>query len=351
MNPGTAMAPARVHPSPPQRSFARFNQWLIRRYITRMRIHGRSENTLRSYGEKLQDFARFLGAKCILAADHTELLQYLAGLYDRRLTKSSVFIYTAALRSFQRFILEMELRSTGALGRLRSPKLPQRIGDFHPDEEIKQLLACAQTPRERLIIEMYYGTGCRVSELAQACVEQIDWDERMEVGRIIVLGEGNKEHKVFFGRDAEKALREYLQGRTNGPLFVGSNHWEYDYKLERRQSGGLALDKRSNTWTGFWRETRHLPDGSTKRILRGKAIGTLKEFPTREFSQPGHEREARTGLKRLGPVGSSYDAKGSASAGARRSSSTQNHHGRRSTRRNQDSPPQAPAFLRDSIIG
>jgi site-specific recombinase XerD len=259
-----------------QRSYTRFNQALIRRHIQRLAVFGRSPHTRRMYGLILKDFARFLGAQCVLGVSHRDLLAYLTVVYDRGRAPATIFLYIEALKSLGRFISLLELPNSGALTRLKTPKVPKRIGDSHALEEIDKLIGAAQTPLEHALLELAFATACRISELSRIRVEDIDWAER----RIRVFGKGSKERVVFFGKPAEIALRTYLDGRTEGPLFIGVT--QYDYKWTKGPRGGLSLDKRYGTWTGFWREARKLPDGTTKRVLRGKKIGSLEQYPTRE---------------------------------------------------------------------
>lgn len=241
----TALAVAQ--PVTLRHSYARFNQAVIRKYVDWLGMQGRSAHTLRSFGSHLRDFAAFLEARNILTAQHADLLQYLSGLYDRGLSKVSVVSYVHALRKFQRFLTDYGLPNTGALGRLKPPKVPSRIGDYHSLEEIEQLFAATEMPRERAILEMYFGTGCRISELHGVRVEQIYWSDPSV---LIIVGKGDKERKVYFGRGAEKALRAYLQGRTEGWLF----------RPEReRTKHGISLGQPNRSiptmyWRAFWTE-------------------------------------------------------------------------------------------------
>jgi site-specific recombinase XerD len=183
----------------------------------------------------------------------------------------------------------MELPCSGVLGRLRAPKVPQRIGSFHPYHEIEQLIAATHTPRERALIEMFFGTGCRISEIAGMHVEAITWESG--VGTIVVRGKGDKERKAYFGESAWKALRKYLKGRALGPVFIDSrNRWERVSWTEPR--GGLSLDKRIGSWVGFWREQGR---------LRGKTIGSIKEYPTREAAAAAMHKELAAILGTLPP--------------------------------------------------
>jgi site-specific recombinase XerD len=75
----------------------------------------------------------------------------------------------------------------------------------------------ASTLRARAILEIFYATGCRLTEVAQLRVCDVDFRH----GEIRVLGKGNRERVALFGEYAAKALRAYLDGRKTGALFLG----------------------------------------------------------------------------------------------------------------------------------
>ena len=183
-----------------QKSSAKLNRHLIDRCLEWLGVQGRSPNTLRPFGQHLRDFADFLGPRSILTVEHADVLAYLTGLYDRGLAKASVFSYVMALRAFQRFLCLCDLPNTGALGKVKPPKLSSRIGGFHPYEEIQRLIGATRTPRELALIEMAFATACRVSELAAMRIEQIDWRNR----RLVVLGKGEQRARGLLRQSRRK---------------------------------------------------------------------------------------------------------------------------------------------------
>ena len=96
------------------------------------------------------------------------------------------------------------LRSRG-----RIKKLPRTL----TQAQVKKLLRAATHPRDRALVELFYATGCRVSEMAVIRVEHIDFTRR----RIPVRAK-RKERVVYFGLPASRAIRKYLSGRRSGYL-------------------------------------------------------------------------------------------------------------------------------------
>src|SRR5436305_11594081 len=118
------------------------------------------------------------------------------------------------------------LRSRG-----RIKKLPRTL----TQAQVKKLLRAATHPRDKALIEMFYATGCRVSEMAAIRVEHIDVKAR----RIPVKAK-RKERVVYFGLAASHALRKYLGGRRSGYLFQD---------IIPQQKGHISYYKKSLDWT------------------------------------------------------------------------------------------------------
>ena len=130
------------------------------------------------------------------------------------------------------------------------------------EKEVLKLLGATKSLRDHTIIEMLYATGCRNSELVGMRIENVNWLDRS----VRVMGKGLKERLLPIGRKAIRSLRLYTKGRTSGPLFRAEEEW-----TQRKQQGGLL--QAGKYWVGSWRENRRLPDGSVKRVRRGKCLG------------------------------------------------------------------------------
>jgi integrase len=134
------------------------------------------------------------------------------------------------------------------------------------DDILKLVDAAEEKISHRALIEFMWATGCRIAEVVGARVEDVNWNQRT----VRVLGKGDKERYVPLGRKAVETLKDYLHAFP---------HIEKTGFLFRRnlpaQEGGIQLQQ-GQTWIAFWRENRTLPDGTVKRVLRGKSIGTLR---------------------------------------------------------------------------
>jgi integrase/recombinase XerC len=226
-----------------QQDFSRLNEALVERHLAYLEAQGASPNTVVTYRNGLRNFLRFLRGQSILSVAHADLLLYLGGLYERGLSKSSAANHVYAFRSFRKFCSLVGLQCSPAFQLLKLPKLPTRLAEFHPLPEIECLIAATRTPLELVLIELGFGTGCRISELQRMRVDDIGWTNRS----IRVLGKGNKERIVFFGEPAEKALKKLLQGRSDGFLFVSLRERWKPHVTKCKHAGAFR-------WRTHWTE-------------------------------------------------------------------------------------------------
>ncbi len=135
-----------------------------------------------------------------------------------------------ALRGLARFLVREQLRADDFTSFLSAPKLPRRIPGTLNGGEVERLLAapCGGDPislRDRAILELFYASGLRVSELGGLLLQQVDIKE----GFLRVFGKGSKERLVPMGERAARALETYLSsarshfvkaGKTGSAVFL-----------------------------------------------------------------------------------------------------------------------------------
>ncbi|UMZ73349.1 Tyrosine recombinase XerC [Natranaerofaba carboxydovora] len=136
---------------------------------------------------------------------------YLAHLKDKSYSKTTVSRKLSSIRSFFKFY-SREKNIENNPGRLVStPKVNKKLPSFFTVKEIKWILdAPDNSPlgvRDRAMMELFYSTGLRISELWQLNIDSINFDEKS----IKVMGKGNMEREVFLGSYAKKAIVRYLE--------------------------------------------------------------------------------------------------------------------------------------------
>ncbi|MBM3321794.1 MAG: tyrosine-type recombinase/integrase [Candidatus Eisenbacteria bacterium] len=180
------------------------------------------------------------------------LRSYLARLYDRRLAKTTRHRALAAIKSFFKDCHRRGLVDASPAAFLTFPKAERKLPSFLSPDEIDRLVSLPEgvwAARDLALIEMIYGAGIRLAEAAALDIGSIDLDAR----EARVLGKGNRERIVPFGREAARAVRAYLAVRhaTNAgrsrvgrsePLFLNRRGGRLSRRgIERRVGRYLRL--------------------------------------------------------------------------------------------------------------
>jgi integrase/recombinase XerC len=175
-----------------------------------------SPHTIASYERDLRQLAAYLQESGVRwnKAGNVVLRGFLATLHEKKQKKSTIARKLAAMRSFYEFGLRKKWIAENPAKILATPKQEKRVPSFLSEEEAAALLDLPSTGRpadlrDRAILELFYATGVRVSELVGVGLEDIHLDERL----VRVRGKGKKERLVPFGRKAAEALRDYLRVR------------------------------------------------------------------------------------------------------------------------------------------
>lgn len=188
-----------------------------------------SSHTILNYRLDLEGFKKFLADAPLEKVDYLSLRKYLALLKERNLGARTVGRRLSALRSFFKFLTREGYLKANPILSLSSPKLDKHLPTFLTEEEVTKLIESAfakndkdeQGLRDRAILETFYSTGMRISEVVGINVQDIDF-----IGSIIkVFGKGKKERIVPIGEAAISAIRKYLEKRKKNQeaVFLNKN--------------------------------------------------------------------------------------------------------------------------------
>jgi len=176
-----------------------------------------SSHTILNYHLDLEDFKKFLNDAELEKVDYLALRKYLAVLKEKNLGTRTVGRRLSALRSFFKFLTREGYLKTNPILILSSPKQEKHLPLFMTEEEVSKLIESAFAKndkderglRDRAILETFYSTGMRISEVVSLNIEDIDF-----IGGIVkVMGKGRKERVVPIGEVAIAAIRKYLDNR------------------------------------------------------------------------------------------------------------------------------------------
>jgi integrase/recombinase XerC len=185
-----------------------------------------SPHTLAAYEDDLRDYTLFLestGQACT-TVDHLAIRRFLGVLLERGLSKRSVARKLACLRSFYKFLRKKGVMDSVPTAIVATPRLERRLPQFLEEDAVAQVLAQPDRStsvgmRDAAILELFYSTGMRLSELLALRPADVD----MTGETVKVTGKGSKQRIIPFGRKAGEALRQWLAMRplllrgTQGP--------------------------------------------------------------------------------------------------------------------------------------
>jgi integrase/recombinase XerD len=189
-------------------------------FLTHVQVEkGLASNTQSAYRTDLAKFEDFAKKRKVTleAVNRDVVVDFLAGLYQKKLESKTVARHLVSLRNFFRYAQVQELVTEDPTAHLESPKIRRSLPGYLRLEEVEKLLEqpdqkTALGLRDRAMLEVLYSTGLRVSELTSLKVTDLD----TKVGCVRCIGKGDKERIVPVGRKALGTVERYLRdGRPN----------------------------------------------------------------------------------------------------------------------------------------
>ncbi|WP_031484186.1 site-specific tyrosine recombinase XerD [Maridesulfovibrio frigidus] len=189
------------------------HEW-VDRYLEYLLIErGLSENSLDGYLRDLESFQSFLDERSsnIEVTTSQTLLLYLTYLRSKSLKSTSLARHLSSLRGFFAFCTSRGFLNENPAILLENPKLPKKLPVFLTREEISNVLAKPILTtklgfRDKVMLELLYAAGMRVSELIGLKVEDFD----PQTGVLIIFGKGSKERLVPIHYAAQDFLNHYI---------------------------------------------------------------------------------------------------------------------------------------------
>jgi tyrosine recombinase XerC len=208
-----------------------------------------SEHTLCAYCSDIVSFILWLNETSCVDVNFDKLREYLHFIQRFDYKKTTIARKTASIRTFYKFLFrEKYIDSNPALS-LSAPKRPKPLPKFLTPDEVEQILNNVRidTPagfRNRVILELLWATGMRVSELSNLNFGDINLEEN----EIRVFGKGAKERIVLISERAKNYLQQYINSARNlivapgyetpdtdenSPLFINNTGYRLQNKTIR----------------------------------------------------------------------------------------------------------------------
>lgn len=191
-----------------------------------------SSNTVNSYVRDLEEFNSFLESEYIKHVTYKDIRSYLAHMYNKKYSSRTISRKLSAIRSFYKYEVNKGIIRDNPCLLISNPKVEKKLPNYLSYNEIETMLEVPDTfknnsLRDKLIIEILYSTGIRVSELVNIKVKDIDFYNN----QILILGKGNKERYVIFGNTLKDMLKEYISIKSDSEYLITN---KYNKKMSTR---------------------------------------------------------------------------------------------------------------------
>ena len=196
-----------------------------------------SAHTIKAYSEDMSELSEYVENERISAVEDIDFFMlrgFIAHLYERGLAKSSIERKLATVRSFYNYLFKKNIVEENPSRMLKFPKKEKKILNVFPKDDIDKLLAAPKEDeptahRDKLILELLYGTGVRVSELVGLNIPDVDFSGR----RLRVRGKGKKERIIPLASIYIELIDNYLRsipkmlykGRSADSAALVLNRW------------------------------------------------------------------------------------------------------------------------------
>ena len=196
---------------------------------------GYSAHTVTAYQHDLEKFLNFIYQydsillKDFGKIDRQAIRHFLGKEYEEGNSAKTVARRLASIKSLFNYLVQAEVICDNPAIHIKTPKVEKKIPTFVQENKIEDLMKMPSAvtligKRDRAILELFYATGIRLNELAGLNIGSVNPQEKL----LRVLGKGNKERIVPFGKPAKNALESYLKKRGKSwaspqetPLFTG----------------------------------------------------------------------------------------------------------------------------------
>jgi integrase/recombinase XerD len=188
---------------------------LLESYLDHISLErGLSINTRKAYRDDLEQFLAWLDQKGVTSLNQVsrkQVLDHLMTMKAKGLSTNSISRHLVSIKVFFRFLQQEGMLDRNVTDTMDSPKLWKILPDTLSEKEVDRLLRAPDMRkplgvRDRAILEIFYASGLRVSELANLQLPDLHIDD----GYLRVIGKGRKERVIPVARDSANILECYL---------------------------------------------------------------------------------------------------------------------------------------------
>ncbi len=187
---------------------------IVEKISTELKLQGKSDRTIRMYCFFNEKFIEFI-KKDVNDISKEDIKKFLGFMLNKKNDVGSVALARSSLRFFYDEVLKKNIVKD-----IKTPKKQRRLPDVLSKEEVKLLIENARNLKNKLLIEIMYSSGLRVSECANLKVNDLNLEDKTG---LLKLGKGGKDRFFILAERAVDDLIEYLKNHNSEYLFPGIN--------------------------------------------------------------------------------------------------------------------------------
>ncbi len=231
----------------------------LERFVSYLQFEKRySAHTINAYRNDLGQYLEYLRktGQTLESATHFQVRSWMVELMDRQSDPKTINRKLSSLRTFYKFLVREQLVAADPTGQVRAPKIPRRLPVVVEEARINSLLDSASFDpgfrglRDRVVLELLFGTGMRLSELVGLLESDVNKYERL----IRVTGKGGKERLIPVNQSLMQLLDQYISEKrqlsaSTAVILTDSGEAAYPkliYRIVNRSLGLISTQSRKS---------------------------------------------------------------------------------------------------------
>lgn len=236
------------------------NEYLFRKFLVSKIVKGCTDRTIQFYSKTLN----FIFDRIHKTADEvtTSDIRYYLALRQKRdgVSKTTASNEFRILSSFYNWLLAEEIIGKNPVLKIERPKERKKKKSAFTEMEIEKIRDATKNTREKAIVDMLLSTGCRVSELVNMKIDDVDGE------KLVVHGKGEKDRTVYLNAKAVLSLEKYLDERKDANPYIFCGGYAAANNI-----GGYHRCARNGEWyknPELVHPENHADKGSIEQMMR-----------------------------------------------------------------------------------
>ncbi|MDG5473694.1 tyrosine-type recombinase/integrase [Jeotgalibacillus sp. ET6] len=192
---------------------------ILNEYLLSLKVENKAAATITKYRRIMEQFLR----ECLIPIEDltSEDVRGWLDIFSLDKKPRTIDLYISALSTFFSFCLDEEYMGKAVMKKRWRPKIPKALPKYLDEFEYARVKVTSEhlSVRNRALLLFLFSTGCRVSEVVNLRVQDIDFDRQY----VDVTGKGQKIRRIYFSEECDLVLSNYLERRSakpTDPLFM-----------------------------------------------------------------------------------------------------------------------------------